>query len=319
MTYDPAVFSVTAADVYLGTVPLSGSGWQVTAEVDPATGQIGIDLYSTTPIDSTLGGSLVTIDFHTLGRAATGTTPINLAASVDPSGTEVFQTELADNQGLLTLHAALTNASGNPEVDGEVTVTAAADVDAAGTAALPPTALPAAPVGSDENVVAAATSEAMLAGTFIDNRAVPAALGGSDVTGATGTVQGDLVRGPAVPPWVPATREPAVSLPVDPGTAATVPAVNRLPSFGELPLAMSTPAPGPSVLGSLSSQRASDVLDETDVAPVLDEPALDDMLDALLSSRLETSRTTRGELEQLIAGSEDASAFGPCRLVRQGS
>ena len=72
LTYDPAVFSVTAADVYLGTVPLSGSGWQVTAQVDPATGQIGIDLYSTTPIDSTVGGSLVTIDFHALGTASAG-------------------------------------------------------------------------------------------------------------------------------------------------------------------------------------------------------------------------------------------------------
>ena len=139
LTYDPAEFSVTAADVHLGSVPASGSGWQVTAEVDPATGQIAIDLYSTTPITNTAGGSLVTIDFHTLGTAAAGATPINLAASVDPSGTEVFQTELADNQGLLTLHAALTNAGCEPgggrpgDGDGGAGGAAVADADASGT------------------------------------------------------------------------------------------------------------------------------------------------------------------------------------------
>ena len=85
VTYDPAVLSVSAADVRLGTVPAAGSGWTLQAVVDQATGQIGITLFSATPITSSAGGSLVTITFHVRPGAA-GTTPINLAASVNPTG-----------------------------------------------------------------------------------------------------------------------------------------------------------------------------------------------------------------------------------------
>ena len=310
LTYDPAVFSVTAADVHLGSVPASGSGWQVMAEVDPATGQIAIDLYSTMPITNTAGGSLVTIDFHTLGTAAAGATPINLAASVNPSGTEVFQTELADNQGLLTLHAALTNAGLNPGVDGQVTVTVApaaavAAAAASGTEALPATALPAAAaVGGEDNIVVAAVGEAMLAGTFIDDRAAPAAVGGSDGTVDVAAARGDgtATRGAAVlglVPGVKAAAEPLVLLPVDPAAAAMVPAAS-------LPVAVTVPAAGTPVLGSTSSTRAPVAPDSTAAEAEPADPELDDVLDALLSSRLQASRAMHGELEALMAGSEDA-------------
>jgi len=50
LTYDPSVFTVSTADVYLGTVLAAGSGWSVVPTIDPATGEIAIVLWSTTPI-----------------------------------------------------------------------------------------------------------------------------------------------------------------------------------------------------------------------------------------------------------------------------
>src|SRR5262249_27845902 len=64
LTYDPGVLSVSGADVHLGTVPAAGTGWRLQSVVDAATGQIGITLFSVTPISTSVGGSLVTIDFH---------------------------------------------------------------------------------------------------------------------------------------------------------------------------------------------------------------------------------------------------------------
>ena len=61
LRYNPQLFSVTAADIKLGTVPSAGSGWQLGVAINPETGEIGITLFSTTPIQSTAGGSLVTI------------------------------------------------------------------------------------------------------------------------------------------------------------------------------------------------------------------------------------------------------------------
>src|SRR5207249_10717039 len=39
LTFDPAVLTVSAADVALGSIPLSGSGWQLTTAIDLSTGQ----------------------------------------------------------------------------------------------------------------------------------------------------------------------------------------------------------------------------------------------------------------------------------------
>ena len=58
LQYDPQVFSVSAADVQSGS--LTG-GWQLTTVVNAQTGEIGIDLFSSTPIQTTAGGSLVDI------------------------------------------------------------------------------------------------------------------------------------------------------------------------------------------------------------------------------------------------------------------
>jgi hypothetical protein len=54
LTYDPHVFTVSAADVHLGSVLAAGSGWTVQPTINPATGQIAIALSSTTPISNSV-------------------------------------------------------------------------------------------------------------------------------------------------------------------------------------------------------------------------------------------------------------------------
>jgi hypothetical protein len=107
LTYDPRLFTVSAADVHPGSVLAAGSGWTVVSTIDLATGQIGIALSSTTPIAQPIGGSLVTIDFHQQA-AASGPATIALVASVNPDG-QYFATELADAQGTFTLTPTPTN------------------------------------------------------------------------------------------------------------------------------------------------------------------------------------------------------------------
>ena len=118
LTYDPSLFTVSATDVHLGSVLTAGSGWTVAPTIDPATGQIAIALSSDTPISSSLGGSLVTIDFHQLSGEPGGVSPrsaISLVASVNPNG-QYVTTELEDAQGTFTLTPAPTNSS-DPAMD----------------------------------------------------------------------------------------------------------------------------------------------------------------------------------------------------------
>jgi Cohesin domain len=100
LTYDPNVFAVSAADVHPGSL-LAGGDWKIVPTIDQVTGQIGIALSSTTPITSTKGGSLVTIDFH---AAAGNANPsfIALVSFVTPNG-QFITTELEDDQGTFTL------------------------------------------------------------------------------------------------------------------------------------------------------------------------------------------------------------------------
>ncbi len=103
LTYDPALLSVSAADIRLGSIPSGGSGWQLTAVVDQATGQIGIQLYSTTPITVNQAGSLIDITCQFLGEPM-GISPrvIQLVDAVTPDG-QWFGTGVADAQGALVL------------------------------------------------------------------------------------------------------------------------------------------------------------------------------------------------------------------------
>jgi hypothetical protein len=117
LRYDPAVFDVSAADIRLGDVPAAAGGWTLQAVVDPLTGQIGIILFSATPISSPLGGSLVTIAFHVRRGTHPGASAVNLVPVVTVNG-RVLYTALSDDQGPLSLHPAPTDAATDPGVDG---------------------------------------------------------------------------------------------------------------------------------------------------------------------------------------------------------
>ncbi|HWY88688.1 MAG TPA: cohesin domain-containing protein, partial [Gemmataceae bacterium] len=102
LTYDPSVLTVSTKDITLGTIP--GAGWKLAAEVDAATGQIGITLYilSRTPITAEQVGSLVHIAFHVVPGAAVPATAIQLVNEVTPNG-QRFVTDVDDDQGPLVL------------------------------------------------------------------------------------------------------------------------------------------------------------------------------------------------------------------------
>ena len=107
LRYNPDLFTVSAADVHLGTVLAGGNDWTMAVNIDQATGEIGIALSSTTPISTSGGGSLVTIDFHSVGRIAY---PLDIAlvAAANPNGQD-FTTELEDAQGTFTITSRPTN------------------------------------------------------------------------------------------------------------------------------------------------------------------------------------------------------------------
>jgi len=102
LTYDPKVLSVSSSDITLGSIPGLGAGWQITSVVDQATGQIGIELFSTTAITATQAGSLVNIAFHVQPGAAVPATAVQLVSSVTPGGQQ-FSTQVDDAQGRYVL------------------------------------------------------------------------------------------------------------------------------------------------------------------------------------------------------------------------
>jgi hypothetical protein len=98
LAYDPAVLSVSAADITLGSIPSQGTGWQLSATVNAVTGQISIQLYSQTPISIDQAGSLVNIAFHAKASAGLMGTTVHLIES---------KTVLADAQAAMTLSPGL--------------------------------------------------------------------------------------------------------------------------------------------------------------------------------------------------------------------
>jgi hypothetical protein len=122
LRYDPKVFTVSAQDVQLGSLPLSGSGWKVQTVVNAQTGEIGINLFSPTPIMSTGGGSLVTLTLHVLSEAPAGVSGINLVRAVNPTGQRQYVTTAADAAGPYILHPLPTDDGSDAGVDGRVTV-----------------------------------------------------------------------------------------------------------------------------------------------------------------------------------------------------
>jgi hypothetical protein len=103
---DPKVLTVSASDITLGSIPGLGIGWHLVSVVDQATGQIGIDLYSTTAITATQAGSLVNIVFHVLPGAFVPSAAVQLVNSAAPNG-QWFSTEVADSEGQFKLSPGL--------------------------------------------------------------------------------------------------------------------------------------------------------------------------------------------------------------------
>jgi hypothetical protein len=145
LRYDPSVFTVSASDVSLGSVPLSSKGWKLEAIVDQATGQIGVVIYAASgvPIRSSTAGSLVTVKLHAKSGAVNGTSPINLAAEVTLPGRGVVRTQIDDDQGAYVLTPAPSDAA-DDLTDGSVIVSGgvslAPQVVAFGIGAAPTTA-----------------------------------------------------------------------------------------------------------------------------------------------------------------------------------
>ena len=106
LTYDPALVSVSPSDITLGSIPSQGTGWQLSAVVDQTTGQIGIQIYSLTPITVNQAGSLVNIAFTAIGERRGVSPPVlpsvQLVDTVTPNG-QWFGTGVADTQGAMIL------------------------------------------------------------------------------------------------------------------------------------------------------------------------------------------------------------------------
>ncbi len=102
LTYDPSLLTVSFTDITLGNLPNQGSGWQLSSSVDQTTGQIGIDLYSLTPISVNQAGSLVTIAFHIIPGQSVSATPVQFVTIAMPNG-QRFTTTVADTLGAMIL------------------------------------------------------------------------------------------------------------------------------------------------------------------------------------------------------------------------
>ena len=79
--YNPNQFTVSAADVSLGTLTTAAPGWSIATNF-PTPGYIGITLTNdgTGIITGTSGGTLVSINFHVKSNAILGPNQIDLAA-----------------------------------------------------------------------------------------------------------------------------------------------------------------------------------------------------------------------------------------------
>jgi hypothetical protein len=119
LRYDPKSFDVTAADVRLGDIPLSGQGWKLQAEVNSQSGLIGVEIFSNAPIQLPIGGSLITIAMHARpvsGQQTLAGNSLSFLPDADPSGgVRIYRTSVSDAQGPFVLHFSVD--CGNQTVD----------------------------------------------------------------------------------------------------------------------------------------------------------------------------------------------------------
>jgi hypothetical protein len=135
LRYNPALLDVSAADIGLGSLTdqwAVGSGqWTVNSAVNPVTGEIGIDLVSNTPIQTSGGGSLVTIAMHAANGVAMAeqADALRIVDSVNPTGQRPYRTEVADAQGAMVLHNMATTLNIEPLQETASHVEPAADLN----------------------------------------------------------------------------------------------------------------------------------------------------------------------------------------------
>ena len=302
LTYDPTALSVSAADIQPGSIPSAGTSWTLTSTLDAATGQIGIQLYSMTPITSAEAGSLVTINFHVLPGATQSQTSVHLVGSVNPNGSGMVHTALDDSQGGFILTPAPMNVPGG--VVGSIALggTPAVSQTAAET---PAAATPAAPEASQ---AAATTSDG-------DASQIEAAII-SDESNRRDLLHSDVATGIIV--TAPASSLATVNLsanvavtplePVSILTNATAGAGSSNLPFGvsDLGYGVFASLGGDVVIGSSAAQHVEIPATQKtahDLSGTIEESTeltLDTAMDALLSSRLETSRESRDGVEALI-------------------
>ncbi len=94
----------------------------MTTVVNAQTGEIGIDIFSSSPIQTTLGGSLVTISLHVRDTAPVGQAALTLVNQVNPTGQRLFTTTVSDGNGAFVLHTTMTAPGSEPGEPGQVTV-----------------------------------------------------------------------------------------------------------------------------------------------------------------------------------------------------
>lgn len=117
--YDATVLDVTG--VSLGSL-VANQDWIIGSRIDPLAGRVLISLAGTTPLEGVFQGEFAQLHATVKSSAASGSFPLNLAASARDLP---FRTQL--NEGWLTLIPAPTNADDDPGVDGRVTILPAAD------------------------------------------------------------------------------------------------------------------------------------------------------------------------------------------------
>jgi hypothetical protein len=210
--FDPQVFSLAPADVQLGTLPASGGGWQLVKAVNVQTGQIGIDLFGGPPMETTGGGSLVTITFHVRDTAPLGSPGlVSLTPEVNPTGQRAFHTIVSDAQGAYVIHYSI-NEPLNPTTEAAAVRTSLLD------SALPRTAHAPASSATIDDVLVSRIREpwpdAVSVIASIASGNVPIALA---ETYPTGWLEDDCVQAlaSANAPWLaePASRD--ISLAAD--------------------------------------------------------------------------------------------------------
>ena len=313
LTYDPTALSVSVADIQLGSIPTSGTGWTLTSEVDAATGQIGIQLYSLTPIMSAEAGSLATITFHLIDGTAKGLTAVHLVGSVNPNGRGVIHTAVDDNQGGFILTPAPINVPGGVEgsisINGATALPQAATENTVGaTPSAPESSQTAATMTDGDTIQVVAATPASNHVPVVDDETNRTDLPRSDTSTsfvamtpasvlASANLSAPATIAPTAPIAILANVVAGSDVPNLPCGVSDIGHVVFAPLLGVTPIVSNSAAQRVEI--PASPEAAHDLGGAIEEEST--EPTLDDATEAMLSRRVGESRAERSELEALIA------------------